>query len=281
MIARRLEEAGCFGSPDHWLQYFILNTPHGHSPNHQGSSAICRGMLKLALCPSGHLEIKTSKSLPWFTIDGVESWDDDLDFNSSNRNFLTDEIGNIEALLHKRLLVPKSKIIWEDSHCNRHQYEEEPCDERTRAEVDIIMSLPRTMLFYNGQRSGTAYNSSSSIDFQSTINIPKATLSLEYELIGKVFSSTMAGTHFTAKVIRDFSNTKAVYSYDDLEKNGKAMWISATPSTLSKKEDLTVIAAYSLVSEEAYLKNLEDQAGNYSFINMIFSIYLITYLYLN
>lgn len=202
---------------------------------------------------------------PWFVLDGLNSWSDEEGFSTENRNFLVDEIGRVDALLRKRLLVPRSRIIWEDSHCNRKTYENGTCDEKTRADVEIITSLPRTLVFYIGQRSGSSYNSSSEIIFPSTLRTSDSVTTLEYTLIGKVLSTTSTGTHFTAKVIREFEGKSSLYTYDDLKANGMSLWSSSNPNDLSRKEDLTVMGIYTLSSsDEAYTSYSREKAGKYN-----------------
>ena len=54
----------------------------------KASSTIGRGIIRLGFCRSGHLIIKTNKVLPWFTINGIDDWND-----RNNGNFHIDELG--------------------------------------------------------------------------------------------------------------------------------------------------------------------------------------------
>jgi hypothetical protein len=228
--------------------------PKEQTANIKAASTICRGIIKLVLCPSGHLVVKTNRSLPWFTIHGLGNWE----------NFQMDQIGNVDDLFRQQLLKPCS-IITLDSHCDRCLYEGNSCEEKTRAELDIIMLLPRILIFYIGQRDSTMFNPSSSINFPFIIKTSNSETTLEYRLTGKVFSTSSTGMHFYAKVIRKFGELNGVYKFDDLVFNGKATQISTNPTTLSGKEELTVMAAYTLISsEESYLQYSQERAGNYN-----------------
>ena len=208
--------------------------------------------------------VKTAKALPWFTINGLEDWDEEC---RSNHNFRVDQIGKIGDLFCQRLLQPRS-IITLDSHCDRNLYEEgSRCEEKSRVELDIIMILPRILIFYIGQRDGSLFNPSSRIDFPFTITTSNSTTTLEYRLTGKIYSTSSVGTHFYAKVIREFDGLNGVYKFDDLMFNGKATQVSDDPTTLSGKEELTVMAFYTLISpEELYLQYSQERAGDYKYL---------------
>ena len=110
VIAKNLEKDKQMGSPDHWLRYFVQTTPAAQKMDFKSLSVICRGTLRLGLCASGHLKIRTAKPLPWFSINGREDWNEEPGFTYDNRNFLVDEIGKVDALLRKRFLAPKTTI---------------------------------------------------------------------------------------------------------------------------------------------------------------------------
>ena len=123
------------------------------------------------------------------------------------------------------------------------------------------MVLPRILIFYIGQRDSTSFSSSSNIDFPLFLRTTNSDTSLEYRLTGRIFSTSRQGAHFTAKVIREFGHLSGVYHYDDLT-SGKASLTSSDVSSLSGKESLTVMALYSLLSDDdTYTKYLEERAG--------------------
>ena len=75
-----------------------------------------------------------------------------MGLGQETRKFLVDEIGHVDALLNKMLLVPKSTIIYEESHCNQHLYEkQQSCCKKTLAELEVIVALPKMLIFYVGQ----------------------------------------------------------------------------------------------------------------------------------
>jgi len=133
-----------------------------------------------------------------------------------------------------------------------------------RVETDLVIEMPRILVFYVCQRDNTFYNPSSEIDFPLFINTSNSETALEYRLTGKVFSTQSTGLHFYAKVIREFGEQCAVYHYDDLARKGKSIILSTDPMTLSGKEELTVMAMYSLAcKEEEYKKYFKKQTGSY------------------
>jgi hypothetical protein len=245
----------------------ILDVPKIQNANSQNSyltslSVICRGSIRFALCPTGHLRIKTDTPQPWFSIYGIDSWADEEGFTSSSRNFMTDEIGDVQALLHKRLLVPKSSITIESS-CPGKPYKTE-CATPMRAEAEMILHLPRMIIFYISQRDGTSYHSSLMMHFPSIINTGDSEKALEYRLDAKVYSTEADGSHFHAKILRHFGDLSGIYAYDDLVKMGKASLVSENPMDLSENEKLVVMAIYNLVSsEDVYMEYSQERTGTY------------------
>lgn len=226
-------------------------------------SALCKGSIKVTVCSFGHVEVRTESSQPWFSINGLEEWADERGFTINNRNFTVDEEGDVEALLQKRLLVPKSCLTLE-SHCPAQDHQVK-CKAAARAEARVIISLPRTIIFYISQKDNSLYNPSSAIYFPSTIIIRHSTTELEYRLDAKVYSTHADGIHFNAKVLHQYGNCYGVYEYDDLKRSGKASLLSENPRDLSGKEELVVMAFYNMISsEETYMKYSHERTGIFS-----------------
>jgi hypothetical protein len=132
------------------------------------------------------------------------------------------------------------------------------------AELDIIMVLPRMLTFDISQQDDTLFNPSSGIDFLFIIKTSNSRMTLEYRLTGKIYSTSSLGAYFYAKVICKFDRLYGVYKFNDLIFNSKATQVSEDLITLSGKEELTVMALYTLISaEELYLQYSQEHAGDY------------------
>ena len=132
------------------------------------------------------------------------------------------------------------------------------------AEAEMILHLPRTIIFYVNQWDGTSYHSSSMINFPSLINTGNSASDLEYRLDAKVYSTEADGSHFHAKVLWHFGNLSGIYAYDDLVRMGKASLVSENPMDLSKNEKLVLMVIYNLISsEEVYMEYSHERTGMY------------------
>jgi len=133
-----------------------------------------------------------------------------------------------------------------------------------RAEAEMILHLPRMIIFYISQRDGTSYHSSLMMHFPSIINTGDSEKALEYRLDAKVYSTEADGSHFHAKILRHFGDLSGIYAYDDLVKMGKASLVSENPMDLSENEKLVVMAIYNLVSsEDVYMEYSQERTGTY------------------
>jgi hypothetical protein len=262
VVRRGLGRDLAFGAPDRWLKHLIVDDSEGRTTNLKALAAICRGSLRLTVCSEGHLQVKTGQPQPFFAINGFESWADEKGFDLKDGNFLVEEYGNVESLWRRRLLVPKT-VITVDSHCpGRDQAVK--CATKTEATAELLLTLPRTIVFYMSQRDGSKYNSSSMLHFPFMLTAQHSETPLEYRLSSKVYSMTPEGIHFNAKVLREFGNLAGVYEYDDLKRNGKASLVSKNPADISNDEPLLVMVFYNLVSsEEVWANYCRERTGMY------------------
>jgi hypothetical protein len=232
----------------------------------EAQQLLCRQSVRISVCPAGHIEIRNGRTSPWFMIQDTENWDNRIYQGLPERYIPPVDVGNIEALLKKRLLQPLSCIML-DSHCNNNVYAGDICFLKTKAEVEILIGLPRALIFNLGQRSGSDYNCSGEITFPPKIEIENSATRLIYKLTGKLLSANESGYHYTAKVARQFFGKDEIYFYDDLSEGGMAQWTSSDLGSLALKEPNTVLAAYSLSSsEEDYQDYLRERIGKTSTI---------------